>query len=399
MACLDGLRGGLAVYVMLSHLAPFAAIPGWIAGALSHGGAAVDVFFALSGMVIATSLDRFAWRPGPFLRARVRRIFPLFLAVFALAVALQPLALPFASMPWIGPASPARFIWSGGWPAAWAPELLAHLTMTHGLFPRAILPDAWVSFLGAAWSLSTEWQFYALLAALAAGRGERARGALPWLMLALGAAGLAWALAAPPGWRFSRAFLPNKAQYFALGIAGADWQARAPGSGWRYAAALAAALALSLAQGGVGKIAAPLVWTLCLAAERGGVPWLAALLRLRAAQALGAISYALYLVNEPVQKALGMVLARAADGNAALFTVLWLLGAILLPLAAAWALHVAIERPIARARGPIAWAGGLIMQARGPLSATGRVAVGSRPPPQRSDIEARPCAPPRSSPF
>ena len=56
----------------------------------------------------------------------------------------------------------ARSIWSGGWPSAWGVFVGTHLTMTHGLFPNGVLPDVWVGFLGAAWSLSTEWQFYVL---------------------------------------------------------------------------------------------------------------------------------------------------------------------------------------------------------------------------------------------
>lgn len=351
LTCLDGLRGALASYVMVSHLAPFAPLPGWIAAPLSHGGAAVDVFFVLSGMVIPRSLDRFGWRAGPFLRARARRIFPVFLAVFALAVAIQPLPLPFARMPWIGPASPARRIWSGGWPAAWAAELTAHLTMTHGLFPRAVLPYAWVSFLGAAWSLSTEWQFYALLAALAAGRGTQARRGLPWVFLALAAAGLAWGAAAPQGWRFSRAFLGNKAQYFALGIAGAEW-AEQPVGARRHALVLGCVLGLCALHGGVAQLAAPLVWTLCLLAERGGMRALAPLgaaLRWPALQWLGAVSYPLYLVNEPVQKLLGLGLAWVVQGNGAVFTALWVPAAAGLPLAAAWVLHRTIERPRDRA--------------------------------------------------
>ena len=344
LTCLDGLRGGLAVYVMLSHLAPFAVLPGWVAGPLSHGGAAVDVFFILSGMVITRSLDRSGWRAWPFLRARMRRIYPLFLVVFAFAVAIQPLSLPFAAMPWIGPASPARDIWSGGWPPSWAAEVLTHLTMTHGLLPRAVLPWAWVTFLGAAWSLSTEWQFYVLLAALAAGRGARARRGLPWLFLAVAAAGLAWSWTVPPGWRFSRAFLGNEAQYFALGIAGADWLERPQGTR-RHAAVLALVLVLCALQGGADKLAAPLVWMLCLLAERGAAPAaLAAALRRPALQWLGAVSYALYLVNEPVQKLLGLGLARLAHGNAAVFAALWLPGAAALPVMAAWALHAGIER-------------------------------------------------------
>ncbi len=53
---LDGVRGLLAVYVLLSHMAPFAVLPGWMQDTISHGGAAVDVFFVLSGLVITQSL-------------------------------------------------------------------------------------------------------------------------------------------------------------------------------------------------------------------------------------------------------------------------------------------------------------------------------------------------------
>ena len=57
MVCLDGLRGGLAFYVMLSHTLPFAPLPAWLLWLFQHGGAAVDVFFILSGLVIVQSLD------------------------------------------------------------------------------------------------------------------------------------------------------------------------------------------------------------------------------------------------------------------------------------------------------------------------------------------------------
>jgi peptidoglycan/LPS O-acetylase OafA/YrhL len=36
---LDGLRGLLAFYVLLSHMAPFAVLPDWTQDAVSHGGA------------------------------------------------------------------------------------------------------------------------------------------------------------------------------------------------------------------------------------------------------------------------------------------------------------------------------------------------------------------------
>src|SRR5579863_10533731 len=135
MRCLDGLRGLLACYVMLSHMLPFASsLPAWLLSLFSHGGAAVDVFFILSGLVIVQSLNSFGYRARPFLIARVARIYPVFLMVFALAVAVQPLATEFDRMMWISADSPARLIWSTGWPSEWRMFVVTHLTMTHGLF-------------------------------------------------------------------------------------------------------------------------------------------------------------------------------------------------------------------------------------------------------------------------
>lgn len=63
---------------------------------------------------------------------------------------------------------------------------------------------------------------------------------------------------------------------------------------------------------------------------------------------LGAVSYCICLVNEPVQKLLGVALAMFAHGDAALFTVLWIPGATILPILAAWWLHEWVELPAQR---------------------------------------------------
>jgi peptidoglycan/LPS O-acetylase OafA/YrhL len=349
LECLDGLRGLLAVYVMLSHMMPFAAAPAWLLQPLSHGLAAVDVFFILSGMVIVLSLDGLGYRAGPFLTARAFRIFPVFLVVFLFALAVQPLVIPYQAMPWIEPDSLARRLWADGWPSDWLGNITAHLTMTHGLFPDGTWPYVYLGFLGAAWSLSTEWQFY-LLAVLAARPGREWH--VAWGLLALAAAALAWNHLAPPGWLFSRAFLPNKAHFFALGIASAALMRGRPQRSLiaPFGAVLAVVLAICLT-GGVGKTAAPLVWTLCLAAQMQAsrlLRPLAVVLRCRTLLWLGAVSYCLYLVNEPVQKLLGLGLAFLAAGQPLLFSVLWLPLAALLPIGAAWWLHSAIEQPALR---------------------------------------------------
>ncbi len=356
LECLDGLRGVLAVYVMVGHMAPFSALPDWTIRLLSHGGAAVDVFFVLSGMVIVRSLESHGYAARPFLVARVARIFPVYLAMFAVAVAAQAVPVSFAAMPWIGPDSLARDIWASGWPAHWGVEIAAHLTMTHGLFPNGVLPDVWVSFLGAAWSLSTEWQFYVL--ALVWGRlGPRLPrvGGLAAFLMVLAGAGLVWDLGAPEAWRFSRAFLPNKAHYFALGVASsglAVFRGAAGdgvfGRGWAvFLAVIAAVMGVCAAQGGVEKIIPPVVWAICLAAQAGpGRLWIVeAPLRAPFVQYLGVISYPIYLANEPVQRVLGVALAAWAGGDAWAFSAVWLPGAVLLPLGAAAVLHRYVERP------------------------------------------------------
>lgn len=373
MVCLDGLRGVLACYVMLSHTVPFAPLPHWVHWLFQHGGAGVDVFFILSGLVIVQSLESFGYRAWPFLIARVARIYPVFLVVFALAVMVQPIATGFERMSWIGPDDPARYIWSGGWPSAWHIFVVTHLTMTHGLFPDGVLPGGWLGFLGSAWSLSTEWQFY-VLALLVGVRLGSVR--MAWLFLAMAALAVVWQASAQEGWQFSRAFLPNKAQYFALGIGSAAVMR----GGWRaYWPVLAATLLTCGVQGGIDKLLPPLAWTVCLAAQfassarspvkqgaptfayttksdpirsgsgRTGMLGLVALaLESRPLVWLGATSYCIYLVSEPVQKLFGVSLSLLVRGDATLFTLLWLPGAVVLPLLAAWWLHEWVELPALR---------------------------------------------------
>jgi peptidoglycan/LPS O-acetylase OafA/YrhL len=267
--------------------------------------------------------------------------------VFAVAVAVEPWSCGFEQMPWIGPEDVARTICVKSWPHAWLPEIAAHLTMTHGLFPYAVWPDVWVSFLGAAWSLSTEWQFY-LLALLAVGQSRR----LCWLLLGLAVVGTVWRLTGPVPWQFSRAFLPNKAHFFALGVASVPLVRRENGALGRYLLVLIASLAICASEGSLGKMLPPIGWTFCLAVQMNpgaiGLRQASALLCSRKARYLGAISYCVYLVNEPIHKVAGEVLSRIAGGDDRLFAVLWIPLSIGLPLLAAAWLHTHLEAPALR---------------------------------------------------
>jgi peptidoglycan/LPS O-acetylase OafA/YrhL len=73
-----------------------------------------------------------------------------------------------------------------------------------------------------------------------------------------------------------------------------------------------------------------------------------ALLCSRVAKYLGATSYCIYLVNEPIHKVAGEALSRFAEGDSTLFTVLWIPLAIGLPLAVSAGLHRYLEMPALR---------------------------------------------------
>jgi peptidoglycan/LPS O-acetylase OafA/YrhL len=272
------------------------------------------------------------------LRARARRLLPVYFVVLAFAVGLIFAGSPVPEMPWVKAGSAAAEFWALGLPVFFSWHLLAHITLMHGLIPQGVLPWAYITLLGPAWSLSTEWQFY--VAAVAA--RVRNLTTLALMLLGVGVFYHAAAPLLPANWQFSRAFLPDAAPYFALGVASALWLR---GGGWRpFAVVLAVACALGFFSGEPSKGLIPLGWLLALLAQRHLS--LGRLLDTRAAQYLGAISYPLYLLNEPVQRACAMLVAPLANGDARLFTVLWLPLALLMPVLAAIALHHTVEKPM-----------------------------------------------------
>ena len=177
LVCLDGLRGRARV---LRHAQPHAAVPPlprWLHWLFRHGGAGVDVFFILSGLVIVQSLASFEYRRRPFLIARVARIYPVFLVVF-LSRGGGAAAGDWFDGHGLDRAGKRGAIHLVGWLA----DRLGHGDRhPSGNDPRAVsrrrsARTSWVAFLGAAWSLSTEWQFYMLALLIAQPLGLRADG-------------------------------------------------------------------------------------------------------------------------------------------------------------------------------------------------------------------------------
>ena len=356
LRALDGLRGLLALYILAGHTAPFLPLPASAVRAsmiLSHGRGAVELFFVLSGMVILRSLGTGATRvtAGKFLFARAGRLLPVYALALALAVVALSCGDPFRALPWLAGDDEARDIAEAVWPQPWLAHLAAHVTLTQGILPAAVLPNAEFSILGPAWSLSTEWQFYLLVAAILAFRRARSGDwrVFAGAMMAVGAVGLL-ADRLPAQWQPGRAFLPHEAWYFALGIASHGLLvSRRKRALWWWLLPVAAATLLQWQQSPLIASVVPLLWAACLACEVPRIPEavrpLARVLNAAPLQWLGGISYPLYLIHLPVQRLLMLALAPGFGSRPVAFSLLWGPAAILVPLIVAYALHRWVEAP------------------------------------------------------
>jgi peptidoglycan/LPS O-acetylase OafA/YrhL len=153
---LDGLRGVCALSVVLYHC-ELLFRPGVV---FCHGDMAVDMFFILSGFVIAANYDqRFAagMTAGQFLAARIRRLAPVYWAGLALCFAAGLLTCLYVStpgpltvtlqaamaavlLPHIGPRSFAYPSNPVAWTLAW--ELVVNIAYAAGLRRLSTRPMA-----------------------------------------------------------------------------------------------------------------------------------------------------------------------------------------------------------------------------------------------------------------
>jgi len=161
---LTGLRGIAALYVMAYHYTIGLGYSSHAATLMSHGYLAVDLFFCLSGFVMAISYAHMfegSWTRTKYFRfigRRIARVYPLYLvatlAAFVLILA-GGLAAPASS------------------PLTLVRNVVLNLTMT----------QTWGfadSFDGASWSLSAEWAAYLIFPILLVPTLQR-RPSVAWL--------------------------------------------------------------------------------------------------------------------------------------------------------------------------------------------------------------------------
>ena len=188
---MEGLRGIAVSLVFLVHYTTL--VEPWLPAqsavmALAHalramGNTGVDLFFVLSGYLIYGHLIARQRRFASYFARRVKRIYPTFLAVFAIYLALA-VALPSADKLPPGRGAAALYV-------------VENLLLLPGLFPIDPL-------ITVAWSLSLEMAFYLatplLIVALrlhAWPRGYRAA-----LLLAMALAAGSWYSLGGPGFRW-----------------------------------------------------------------------------------------------------------------------------------------------------------------------------------------------------
>lgn len=170
----DGLRGWLAWMVVVHHLVYFTGLRERFSPLkflLGWGDSAVLIFIVLSGFVI-THLLVVKQEPYRFYIARrALRIYPIYFVALLFGMLTTLLTYKtFISADGLAASGQIAFIYPqvnelirdlrGLDGVAFFEHLGLHLVMLHGAVPNNVLMDSQFMFLGPAWSLSLEWQFY-----------------------------------------------------------------------------------------------------------------------------------------------------------------------------------------------------------------------------------------------
>ncbi|MFN7224050.1 MAG: acyltransferase family protein [Paracoccaceae bacterium] len=298
---LDGLRGLLAVWVVGVHLVHSVGVsPGMFGFFAPLFGAhlRVQMFCVLSGFVIFLLQSRHPQTYGSFVFGRVMRLYPVYITAFALSVLMAGIALTATlEAPFAGARHGSRIDVLTESLAAWPAHVLAHLTLLHGVVPDHILPNAAYAFLGQAWNISTEFQFYVVAPLLFLGL---ATGPLWRRLVTVCVCVLVWY--ALRNWP-NPADLAQYAPYFALGIGSfALWQ-----RDWRQVfwltpliVTLGAVAVFAMVDMAAGLWLFVLGWLLLQRdrdQDRGKGRVVLGWLATRPMQWLGEISYSLYLLH------------------------------------------------------------------------------------------------------
>ena len=358
LAFLEGIRGVLALYVVVSHVFTMidpSAVTGrpsvvspWLralAAPFVYGHVAVAMFIVVSGFALQLGLLQGGGigevrSLGAFFRRRALRILPAYYAAFLVSLIVALNVTP-------------RFTY---------PPFTTYLpvdvgsVVSHLLLVQNFRPEWMYKINGVMWSISIEVQLYVIFPGLARVLAKRGRGVL--LLTGL----LFWLLfQGLLGLMFSSVYLRLwYALLFAIGMAAAHLAYRPPLRGFRAERWTGAFAALGLTVGIVALLTQksyplsdiPLgvgLAAFCALATVGGGGALVRLMGSRALGALGAFSYSLYLMHHPILQLVYTARPESLTGEGPMLAWLLLLGLPLM-LGVAWLFSLVFERPFLRRR-------------------------------------------------
>lgn len=159
---LEGLRGIMALWVVLGHsLASLPLLHRGISPSV-YNSYAVDVFIMLSGFVIFFMIDSKEQNYLEYISQRFFRIFPIYLFVLVLSVCFIDFVRDVLQLVSNSPSTGRRLELINEYHNNSFYHILSHLTLLQGIIPDFLLKDSSYTIIGQAWSVSVEWQFYLL---------------------------------------------------------------------------------------------------------------------------------------------------------------------------------------------------------------------------------------------
>lgn len=221
--CIESLRAYMAWWVVVSHAIGIIGI--YDTGSkllnlplklITWSSMPVNIFIIVSGFVITHLFLAKKEKYSVYITRRFFRIFPIYLFCILFAMSLFYFQhLVYMDISFSANKHVRLAMWKSQDENFWT-HLLLHLSMLHGLIPDSILKYGTSVFLGPAWSLSLEWQFYLLAPIII---GLMARGVMPLISTALilYLLGLVAKSGVLGTWNYP-AFLFLSIQYFLIGI-------------------------------------------------------------------------------------------------------------------------------------------------------------------------------------
>jgi peptidoglycan/LPS O-acetylase OafA/YrhL len=336
-AFINALRGVGALSVVFFHASEgghipsvVASLPGWLTTIMQHGGAVIAIFFAISGFVIAHSVYSHRVTLSFALGFVVRRSVRLDPAYWVAIVVV----IMFATLS-------AMII-----PGKVAPDFTFAQILAHVLYLQDMLGFTQINSVF--WTLCLEMQFYIVYIALlfvARNDPSKALQGAPTIILLLvaGLVALLWPIGVFHDGPWKGSFLPYW-HCFLAGV-GAYWAWKNPKITPYYLAMVTTLLVATAWRGDAFSFlcaaSALIIWVVT-ASERS-FPFFS----WRWVQFLGAISYSLYLIHNPVTGATFRV-GYMITGYSPSWEVFWWVNSIIASVACATVLWWFVEMPSIR---------------------------------------------------